>query len=112
MYRVLYEQTVTNTRVTRGATTLVAGPPDADKPTPPGNPLASDAAARLRVDTAFDAALAGYERPEGVDDATQWRRWVDVRDAVKPGHRQGGRYRVGGGGRGESKRRKRRPIHN
>lgn len=64
----------------------VPGPPDDAKPSPPGNPLALDAAARERVDAAFDAALAGYERPEGVDDAAQWRRWVDVRDAVEPRH--------------------------
>ena len=50
----------------------VLGPRDADKPAPPGNPLASDAGARQRVDAAFDAALAGYERSQGLDEATQW----------------------------------------
>ena len=70
----------------------ILGPTDADKPTPPSNPLASDAVARQRVDTAFDAALAGYENPDGVDEASQWKRWVDVRDAVAPGHKR--RYHV------------------
>ena len=66
----------------------VLGPPDTSKPTPPVNPLASDAGRRQRVDNAFDAALAGYERPEGVDEENQWRRWVAVRDAVEPEHRR------------------------
>ena len=63
----------------------VAGPDRGDVPPTPPNPLADDPIARRRVDDAFDAALAGYEDPDGGRE-TQWRRWVAVRDAVRPGH--------------------------
>ena len=63
----------------------VAGPDRGDVPPTPPNPLADDPIARRRVDDAFGAALAGYEDPDGGRE-TQWRRWVAVRDAVRPGH--------------------------
>jgi methylmalonic aciduria homocystinuria type C protein len=58
----------------------IEGPDEADRQTTPPNPLATNGAARARVDDAFAYALEGYADPSL--SAERWRRWVAVRDAV------------------------------
>ena len=58
----------------------IEGPDEADRQTTPPNPLATNGAARARVDDAFAFALEGYADPSL--SAERWQRWVAVRDAV------------------------------
>ena len=58
----------------------IEGPDEANRASTPPNPLATNAAARSRVDAAFAFALEGYADPSA--SAERWQRWVAVRDAV------------------------------